>query len=102
MWIMDIIVIENCQCFTNKQINKDQLRDKNWDYYVNKYVVVNYKILASLAASVLLDYHFGFNDLKHLERIDKKFCIPLYSEDTECNIINSSFIKKWHHQYKKY
>lgn len=104
MWLMDIIVVENSQCFTNKTITKEQFKGKNWESYFSKNVVTNYRILASFAALVLLDYHFGFNDLKQLENVsNKNFCIPLYADDAETrDDINGSFVKKWLHQYKKY
>lgn len=104
MWLMDIIVVENSQCFTHKTITKEQFKGKNWESYFSKNVVTNYRILASFTALVLLDYHFGFNDLKQLENVsNKNFCIPLYTDDLETrDDVNNSFVKKWLHQYKKY
>lgn len=104
MWVIDIIVVSNNQCFKKYPVNKEAFAEKHWEQYRAKHVVVNYKILASLVLDVLLNYHFGFDDLKSLSSLnDSNFCIPMpmdYIIDTET--VNSMFIRKWLHYYKKF
>lgn len=103
MWVIDIIVTSNSQCFKNNPINKSKYETANWETYKSSAVIVNYQILLSFALNILLNYHFGFNDLKSLADLsDSNFCIPI-SEDEYSDIdqINSLFISKWKHYYKK-
>lgn len=104
MWIIDIIVVGNCQCFKKNSVTKQNAKDKSWDTYRAKHVVVNYKILLSLLLNVLLNYHFGFNDLKSLSSLDdSNFCIPMPMDhllDTES--VNQMFVRKWLHYFKKF
>lgn len=104
MWIIDIIVVANSQCYKKYPISKEDFDDKSWDYYRSKRVVINYKIMLSFVLNVLLNYHFGFNDLKSLSSLkDKQFSIPTpmdYLIDTEVG--NGMFIRKWLHYYKKF
>lgn len=104
MWVLDIIVVSNNQCFKKHPVNKEAFADKHWEQYRAKHVVINYKILASLVLDVLLNYHFGFDDLKSLSSLnDPNFCIPMpmdYLIDTES--VNSMFIRKWLHYYRKF
>ncbi|QLQ80719.1 hypothetical protein HG537_0E00720 [Torulaspora globosa] len=99
MWIIDIIVVSNSQCF-----KKQTVQEKGWDHYRAKNVVVNYKILLSLILNVLLNYHFGFNDLKTLSNIDdSNFCIPMpMNHLLDTDSVNQIFVRKWLHYYKKF
>lgn len=104
MWVIDIIVVANSQCFKKYPVNKEAFTDKHWEQYRSKHVLINYKILASLVLDVLLNYHFGFDDLKSLASLDDPtFSIPMpmdYLIDTES--VNYMFIRKWLHYYKKF
>ncbi|KAL3233548.1 Protein SBE2 [Nakaseomyces bracarensis] len=103
MWIIDIIVTANAQSFKNNPIDKSKFESANWEAYKNSNVIINYQIMLSFALNILLNYHFGFNDLKSLADLpDANFCIPM-SEDEYLDIdqINSLFINKWRHYYKK-
>lgn len=104
MWIIDIIVVANSQSYKKYPISKEDFNDKSWDYYRSKRVIVNYKILLSFILNVLLNYHFGFNDLKSLSSLkDEQFSIPMPMDhliDTEA--VNGMFIRKWLHYYKKF
>ncbi|CAI4937380.1 ANL_HP_G0206560.mRNA.1.CDS.1 [Saccharomyces cerevisiae] len=72
MWVMDVIIVHNGQNFANYPSKMEIFKDK---------VVVNYKILVSLIVNVLLNYHFGYDNLETFIRFDDKyFCIPLYTE----------------------
>lgn len=104
MWIMDIIVVSNSQCFKNYPIKKEYYLEKDWDTYRSKKVVVNYKILLSFALNVLLNYHFGFNDLKSLANLqEKNFSIPIPMEEfLDAKEVNGMLIRKWLHYYKKF
>ncbi|QHS73741.1 Sbe22p [Saccharomyces paradoxus] len=105
MWIMDIIVVNNSQSYKNSPINEDEFVDRDWEYYRSKKVVTNYKILISFALSVLLNYHFGFSDLKSLCNVnDQRFCIPVFIDDefVDTDTVNDVFVKKWAHYYKKF
>ncbi|EJS43458.1 sbe22p [Saccharomyces arboricola H-6] len=105
MWIMDVIVVNNSQSYKNSPINEDEFAGKDWEYYRSKKVVINYKILVSFALNVLLNYHFGFSDLKSLCSVgDQRFCIPVFINDelVDTGTMNDVFIKKWAHYYKKF
>lgn len=105
MWIMDIIVVNNSQSYKNSPINEDEFVNKDWEYYRSKKVVINYKILISFALNVLLNYHFGFTDLRSLCNVnDQRFCIPVFINDefVDADTVNTVFIKKWAHYYKKF
>ncbi|EDO17037.1 hypothetical protein Kpol_530p6 [Vanderwaltozyma polyspora DSM 70294] len=104
MWIMDIIVVANSQCFKNYPINREKFKNKSWEYYKSKKVIVEYKVLASFALNVLLNYHFGFNDLISITTLeDKSFCIPMPLDNLfDEGYINNVFIRKWLHYYKKF
>lgn len=103
MWVMDVIIVHNGQNFANYPVKMEIFKDKVWEYYRSKKVVVNYKILVSLTVNVLLNYHFGYDNLKHLSDLDDKhFCIPLYTEDSiEEENLNNIFTKWWLHYYRK-
>ncbi|SCU85687.1 LAME_0D02344g1_1 [Lachancea meyersii CBS 8951] len=104
IWCLDIIVTHNSQCYKNRPVIREKVANKTWDTYKAQYVVVNYKILASLMLNVLLNYHFGFNDLRLLGEIsDCDYRIPTTvneSLDTGLNV--ELFIKKWRHYNKKF
>ncbi|CAI4063812.1 Sbe22p SKDI_08G1490 [Saccharomyces kudriavzevii IFO 1802] len=105
VWIMDIIVVNNSQSYKNSPINEKEFANRNWEYYRSKKVVTNYKILISLALNVLINYHFGFSDLKSLCNVtDQRFCIPVFINDefVDTDSVNDMFIKKWAHYYKKF
>ncbi|CAR25715.1 ZYRO0A06380p [Zygosaccharomyces rouxii] len=104
MWIIDIIVVANNQCFKKYPIVKEDFQGKSWEYYRSKRVVNNYKILLAFALNVLLNYHFGFNDLKLLSSLDDpNFAIPMPLDHLlDADAINSMFIRKWLHYYKKF
>ncbi|OXB41224.1 hypothetical protein B1J92_L11572g [Nakaseomyces glabratus] len=104
MWIIDIIVTMNSQPFKNSPINKEKYSEVNWDVYRDNKVLINYQILISFALNVLLNYHFGFNDLKSLADVkDKNFCIPVSEENyLDIDEINSLFVGKWKHYFKKF
>ncbi|CCC71505.1 hypothetical protein NCAS_0H01950 [Naumovozyma castellii] len=104
MWILDAIVVANNQCFSKHPVKQNDYQDKDWDYYRSKKVVVNYKIIASLILNVLLNYHFGFNDLQQLSSVDdEKFCIPIPFDDLlDMEAVNGVFMKKWQHYYNKF
>ncbi|EHN02040.1 Sbe22p [Saccharomyces cerevisiae x Saccharomyces kudriavzevii VIN7] len=105
VWIMDIIVVNNSQSYKNSPINEKEFANRNWEYYRSKKVVTNYKILVSLALNVLINYHFGFSDLKSLCNVtDQRFCIPVFINDefVDTDSVNDMFIKKWAHYYKKF
>ncbi|EJS42223.1 sbe2p [Saccharomyces arboricola H-6] len=103
MWIMDVIVVHNGQNFANYPVKTETFKNKAWEYYRSKKVAVNYKILVSLTVNVLINYHFGYNNLKDLSDLhDKHFCIPLYTESSvEEENLNSLFTKRWLHCYRK-
>ena len=103
MWVMDVIIVHNGQNFANYPVKMEIFKDKVWEYYRSKKVIVNYKILVSLTVNVLLNYHFGYDNLKHLSDLDDKhFCIPLYTEDSiEEENLNNIFTKWWLHYYRK-
>ncbi|CCE63281.1 hypothetical protein TPHA_0E01880 [Tetrapisispora phaffii CBS 4417] len=104
MWVIDIIVIHNTQSFKNYPIKKEDFGNKSWEYYKTKRVVSNYKILLSFTLSVLLNYHFQYNDLKSLALLDdQSFCIPMpLDELVDETYVNSVFIKKWLQYYTKF
>ena len=104
MWTMDIIVVGNAQSFKNYPIKKQDYEGKDWEAYRSKKVVVNYKILLSSALNVLLNYHFGFNDLNELAVLkDKGFSIPIPMEELlNSTEVNGMFIRKWLHYFKKF
>ncbi|CAI1727517.1 hypothetical protein SEUBUCD646_0O02700 [Saccharomyces eubayanus] len=105
MWVMDIIVVNNSQSYKNSTINENEFSSRDWEYYRSKKVVTNYKILVSFALNVLLNYHFGFSDLKSLCHVgDQRFCIPVFIDDelVDTDTVNDVFIKKWAHYYKKF
>lgn len=104
MWCLDIIVVHNSQPYKNSPIDKEAFEGKSWDYYRSKKVVVNYKILCSLMLNVLLNYHFGFDDLNSLASLkDQDFRIPCSMEDLlDASAVHEVFVKKWQHYYKKF
>ncbi|KAG0661375.1 Bud growth protein [Maudiozyma exigua] len=104
MWTMDIIVVANAQSFKNYPIKKQDYEGKDWETYRNKKVVVNYKILLAFALNVLLNYHFGFNDLNELAILqDKGFSIPIPMEELlDSTEVNGMFVRKWLHYFKKF
>lgn len=104
MWTMDIIVVANAQSFKNYPIKKQDYEGKDWEAFRNKKVVVNYKILLSFALNVLLNYHFGFNDLNELAILqDKGFSIPIPMEKLlDSTEVNGMFVRKWLHYFKKF
>ncbi|SCU93086.1 LAMI_0E13168g1_1 [Lachancea mirantina] len=104
MWCLDIVVVHNSQCFTNSPVSREKFQGQTWDYYQDRKVVINYKILCSLMLNVLLNYHFGFNDLKSLAQLnDKSFRIPGATDGTQGELeTNSLFVQKWQHYYKKF
>lgn len=104
MWIIDIIVVANSQCFKKSPVTRHTAKEKGWDDYRAKHVVVNYKILLSLLLNVLLNYHFGFNDLKSLSSLDDpNFCIPMPMDHLlDTDSVNQIFIRKWLHYFKKF
>ncbi|QLG72036.1 hypothetical protein HG535_0C03900 [Zygotorulaspora mrakii] len=104
MWILDIIVVSNSQCFKKNPLIKENFTGKSFEYYRSKHVVTNYKILLSFILNVLLNYHFGFNDLKSLSSLDDpNFCIPVpFDHLLDMGSINSFFIRKWLHYHKKF
>ena len=104
MWIMDIIVVHNAQCFKNDPVKEEMFRNRDWEYYKSKKVFINYKILLSFVLNILLNYHFGFVDLKVLADLDdKNFCIPIPMDDLiDKESVDGMFIRKWLHYYKKF
>ncbi|CCE64370.1 hypothetical protein TPHA_0H01640 [Tetrapisispora phaffii CBS 4417] len=106
LWIVDIIIVLNSQAIEKKTYSQleQEYKGKSWDHYRSKNIVSNYKILLSLTLDVLLNYHFGFNDLIKLSFLeDKNFCIPMtIDEKMDENDVNALFIKKWLHYYKKF
>lgn len=104
MWIMDIIIVTNSQSFKKFPIKKEDFINKSWEHYRSKKVIVEYQILISFALNVLLNYHFGFNDLKSLPALDEQsFCIPMpLGHLVNQSFVNSIFIKKWLHYYRKF
>lgn len=104
MWIMDIIVVHNAQCFKNDPVKETLFQNQDWDYYKSKKVSINYKILLSFVLNILLNYHFGFIDLKALADLeDKNFCIPIPMDDLiDKESVDGLFIRKWLHYYKKF
>lgn len=104
MWIMDIIVVHNAQCFKNDPVKGTLFHNQDWDFYKSKKVFINYKILLSFVLNILLNYHFGFIDLKVLADLDNKdFCIPIPMDDLiDKESVDGLFIRKWLHYYKKF
>lgn len=104
MWIIDIIVVHNAQCFKNDPVKETLFHNQDWDYYKSKKVPMNYKILLSFILNILLNYHFGFIDLKVLADLgDKNFCIPIPMDDLiDKESVDGLFIRKWLHYYKKF
>lgn len=104
MWCLDVIVAHNSQCFKASSIQKEKFVDKPWELYMSQHVVVNYKILVSMMLSVLLNYHFGFNDLISLADLqDKEFRIPCPMDTLlDDSSVYEVFVKKWRHYYKKF
>ncbi|CCH58157.1 hypothetical protein TBLA_0A03580 [Henningerozyma blattae CBS 6284] len=110
MWILDIIVINNGQCFKNLPAYNYPSNFTKWEQYKSSNVFSNHKILLSLTLTVLLNYHFGFDDLKTLYNIkNSTFHIPLplsndpTSEETKASIdATYSFVNKWLHYFKKF
>lgn len=104
LWCLDLIVVHNSQCFKNGAIQREKFAGKPWDVYRSQNVVINYKILASLMLSVLLNYHFGFNDLLSLGDLqDPEFRIPCSMDALLDDFsVQDMFIKKWRHYYKKF
>ncbi|AQZ11834.1 SBE2 (YDR351W) and SBE22 (YHR103W) [Zygosaccharomyces parabailii] len=104
MWIMDIIVVANNQCYKKYPVRPDDYENKSWECYRSNRVVQNYKILLAFGLNVLLNYHFGFNDLKSLSSLDDpNFTIPMPLDHLlDADAINSMFIRKWLHYYKKF
>lgn len=106
MWIMDIIIIENSQCFHRNPIKVEKFQNKEWAYYRDCRSVSNYKILISLTLNILLNYHYGFRTLKALKEVkEKTFAFPVYTRETDQNmetLNNRSLIDKWSHYYSKF
>ena len=104
MWIIDVVVVGNAQSFKNYPIKKQEYEGKDWETYRSKRVVVNYKIQLAFALNVLLNYHFGFNDLNDLAVLeDKNFSIPIPMEQLlDSTEVNGMLIRKWLHYYKKF
>ena len=104
MWIIDVVVVANAQSFKNYPIKKQEYEGKDWETYRAKRVVVNYKIQLAFALNVLLNYHFGFNDLSDLAVLDdKKFSIPIPMEQLlDSTEVNGMLVRKWQHYYKKF
>ncbi|SMN18104.1 similar to Saccharomyces cerevisiae YHR103W SBE22 Protein involved in the transport of cell wall components from the Golgi to the cell surface [Maudiozyma saulgeensis] len=104
MWTMDTIVVSNAQSFKNYPIKNQDYEGKDWETYRSKKVIVNYKILLSFALNVLLNYHFGFNDLNELAILnDQGFSIPVPMEELlDSTEVNGMLIRKWLHYYKKF
>ncbi|CCK68865.1 Sbe22p KNAG_0B04300 [Huiozyma naganishii CBS 8797] len=104
MWIMDIIVVHNGQPFSNSPVNPEMFAKKPWEYYRSAKVISNYKILLSFSLNILLNYHFGFMDMKSLAtQDDSNFCIPIpMTELIDMENVNSIFVRKWLHYYKKF
>lgn len=119
MWMLDIIIVNNSQSSQKAssmfEINILERKDDKlnegeipWETYKEKNISSNYKILISLTLHVLLNHHFGFNNLSELARIkdDKNLCIPLPLDfmDTqeEINDIYNAFVSKWSNYYKKF
>lgn len=104
MWMIDIIVVNNSQCFKTHPVKEEQFVDKNWEYYRSKKVVTNYKILLSFTLNILLNYHFGYDNLKKLSDLkDPKFCIPIAMDNLfDIEEVNCIFVRKWLHYYKKF
>lgn len=103
MWIMDIIIAENSRStrWTDDWVN--ELRNTDWDTYKDKYVVLNYRVLCSLTLNVLLRYHFGWNNLLHLDELP--FSLKLVSPIDNYEPLRDQhlvFIKKWNHYYAKF
>ncbi|CAI4058957.1 hypothetical protein SKDZ_04G5500 [Saccharomyces kudriavzevii ZP591] len=103
MRIMDVIVVHNGQNFASHPVKIETFENKALEYYRSKKIAVNYKILVSLTVNVLINYHFGYDNLKNLPDLnDKHFCIPLYTENgIEEESLNDAFTKWWSHYYRK-
>lgn len=104
MWVLDIIVVSNSQSFVHHPVKPAKFKNKSWEYYRSKNVVVNDKIIVALTTNVLQNYHFGFNDLEELGSLKQPdFTIPVNSEnhDDQLHIWNG-FIKKWLYYYQKF
>ena len=120
MWILDVIVVHNShskgtvsstQQSSTPQGTADYLATTSapsWEIYRDTNLVNNSKILLSLALNILLNYHFGFNDLKSLKDLnDSNFAIPLplsaVKEDPEESYeANSKLIKRWAETFKQF
>ena len=118
MWILDVIVVHNShgssgEVSTTQQPSNAQgtgcltaTSSLSWEVYRDTNLVNNSKILLSLALNILLNYHFGFNDLKSLKDLnDNNFAIPLplsaVREDPEESYeANSKLIKRWAETFK--
>lgn len=103
LWVLDIIVAENAKVTSWTSDWNSQLQDVDWDTFRDKHVAVNYKILCSLTLSILLNYHFGWNNLLHLDELPSKFKLVAPIDDYEpVRDQHVIFIKKWIHYYKKF
>lgn len=103
IWIMDIIVAENARASRWTEEWQHQLRNTDWDTFKEKYIVVNYKVLCSLSLNVLLRYHFGWNNLLHLDELPPSFQLVKPVDNREpVSDQYLVFIKKWNHYYAKF
>lgn len=102
MWILDIIVAENAKV-SRYDANNKQMQALDWDAFKEKHVTVNYKILCSLTLNVLLRYHFGWNNLLHLDELSSSFrLIQAIDEYQPIREQNALFVRKWNHYYAKF
>ncbi|SCV06135.1 LANO_0H22870g1_1 [Lachancea nothofagi CBS 11611] len=104
MWCMDVIVVHNSQCYKNSPVLREKTMNKTWDAYKSQHVIVNYKVLAALMLNVLLNYHFGFNNLQSLGDLrDQDYRIPCSMDQLLDDLsVHEVFLKKWRYYYKKF
>ena len=120
MWILDVIVVHNSHSkgavSSTQQSSTPQgttgylatTSAPSWEIYRDTNLVNNSKILLSLALNILLNYHFGFNDLKSLKDLnDSNFAIPLplsavKDDPEESYEANSKLIKRWAETFKQF
>lgn len=103
MWVLDTIVSENSRSTQFSSNWEALLANTNWDSFKEKYVTTNYKILCSMVLTILLNYHFGWNDFIQLDQLPSSFKILCSSDDSE-PVRNQqyNFMKKWAYYYRKF
>ncbi|CCK69612.1 Sbe2p KNAG_0C05110 [Huiozyma naganishii CBS 8797] len=102
LWILDIVVIYNVQLSSPASEPENQ-PNEDWDVYAAAHIVPNYKILLSFTVNILMNHHYGFDDLVQLRGIkDVNIAFPMPAINKEEALeTNYKFVETWLSYYKK-